>query len=172
MNFEDAMRGTMAPADIAGAIVLLDIPYIDFAGVEQVGQLLMHKDLAQEVQEIFGVLKASRFPIQQMVPIVAYNWDDVASMTANNCSAFNYRLIAGTDRMSNHATGRALDINPIQNPYFTSPGISSPPNLIYDTGAKGTVATDDIVVSTFKAYGWQWGGDWVRIKDYQHFEKL
>lgn len=172
MNYEEAMRGTKAPADIAGAIVLLNILYIDFDHREQKGQLLVHKDVADDVHAIFKEIYEAKFPIARMVPIVAYGWDDIASMSANNCSAFNYRTIAGTSRLSNHATGHAIDINPIQNPYFTSEGISSPPDLTYNVLAKGTITADDIVVTAFKKRGWSWGGDWHNIKDYQHFEKI
>lgn len=172
MTFEEAMRDTKAPAEIAGAIVMLEIPYVNFNGAEQMGQILIHKDLAQDVKSIFATLLEYQFPIQKMIPIAAYDWDDVRSMSDNNCSGFNYRVIAGTDGLSNHALGRALDINPIQNPYFTSTGISSPPGLTYDLSAQGVIADGDIVVSTFKRYGWEWGGDWATVKDYQHFEKL
>jgi hypothetical protein len=171
VNLSEALHNTKAPQGIIDTIVLVDIPYFGFNDQIHDGQLLIHKDLAKDVQAIFAELAERQFPIERIVPIVAYDWDDVASMSANNSSAFNYRVIAGTDRLSNHATGRALDINPIQNPYFTSEGISSPPGLIYDVQTKGTIIAEDFVVSTFKKRGWQWGGDWASVKDYQHFEK-
>lgn len=171
MNLREALSGTKAPQDIIDTIILIDVPYFGFDDQLHSGQFLIHQDLVQDVQEIFSVLAEHKFPIERVTPIVSYNWDDVASMSANNSSAFNYRVIAGTDRLSNHATGCALDINPIQNPYFTSDGVSSPPGLTYDASIKGTIVADDFVVSTFKRFGWQWGGDWTSVKDYQHFEK-
>jgi hypothetical protein len=36
-------------------------------------------------------------------------------MTANNTSTFSCRRVAGTSRSSEHAYGRAIDVNPVQN---------------------------------------------------------
>lgn len=171
MDLNEAMRGTGAPAEIAEKIVMLDIPYLDFAGSEQIGQLLVHQELAGEVQEIFAEIMLAKFPIAKMVPIAIYNWDDHDSIRDNNSSAFNYRVIAGTDRLSNHATGRAIDINPIQNPYFDVHGVSQPPGYQYDPQAFGAITAEDAVVNSFKKRGWEWGGDWHDTKDYQHFQK-
>lgn len=37
--------------------------------------------------------------------------NDNKSMSANNTSAFNYRVISGTKKLSNHSYGLAIDIN-------------------------------------------------------------
>ena len=39
-------------------------------------------------------------------------------MEADNTSCFNYRVVAGTNRVSKHGLGTAVDINPRENPYL------------------------------------------------------
>jgi peptidoglycan LD-endopeptidase CwlK len=131
---------------------------------------VVHLELAEDVRAIFNELYARTFPIQKMVAIVAYGWDDDRSMADNNTSAFNYRLIFGTDRLSNHSFGREVDINPMQNPYVRRDREVVPPGSSYDLAKPGTITGD--VVALFKSYGWAWGGDWKETKDFQHFEKL
>lgn len=170
-SLADALAGTDAPFDIACSLVLLDVPYADAQGSHRTGQLVIHEDLAKEAEDIFKQLYAEKFPIHKMVPIVAYGWDDEASMADNNSSAFNYRKILGTERLSNHALGRALDINPLLNPYFAADGRTYPPDATYRPEIPGTITAEGSVVALFKEYGWAWGGDWIDRKDYQHFEK-
>ena len=89
-------------------------------------------------------------------------------MLANNTSAFNYRTIAGTTRLSNHATGRAIDINPMLNPFMRDAYVA-PSGATYDTKISGTVT--EKIAEIFKSRGWSWGGDWTDRKDWQHFER-
>ena len=107
----------------------------------------------------------------QTYPVVKYDWSDYESMNADNSSAFNYRFVANTTRLSNHATGRAIDINPWQNPQIIK-GVASPEGATYNPTAKGTLTENSVVVKLFKEKGWEWGGDWKTRTDYQHFEKL
>ena len=104
-----------------------------------------------------------------MIPVAAFNWDDDASMTNNNTSAFNYRFIYKTNSLSNHAYGRAIDINPVQNPYILSDGTVMPEGAEYNLATLGTITF--AIAKIFKSRGWEWGGDWLRVKDWQHFEK-
>lgn len=169
MSLEEALAGKDIPDDIKNSVTLVAVPFVSFSGEVCEGQLVVHKEVADEVREIFKKLSDMRFPIERMVPVVAYQWDDDASMAANNSSAFNYRIIYGTDRLSNHAYGRAIDINPIQNPYVRSDGTAVPSGARYDLAQPGTVT--DEVVGIFKSHGWTWGGEWSDRKDWQHFEK-
>jgi len=169
MTFEEALQGKEIPEEIRNNLTLVTVPYFSFDREVCEGQLVVHTEVANEVQEVFKKLFEMKFPIRQVVPIVAYNWDDDASMAANNTSAFNYRIIAGTNRLSHHATGRAIDINPVQNPYVGVDGVVAPASAMYDLTQQGTVTSD--IVSIFKSYGWEWGGDWTDRKDWQHFQK-
>jgi peptidoglycan L-alanyl-D-glutamate endopeptidase CwlK len=169
MTLEEALAGKEIPREIRESLTIVTVPYFSFAEMKGEGQLVIHQDLASGVEEIFGKLFVMQFPIQKMLPITAYGWDDEASMADNNTSAFNYRVIAGTSQLSHHATGRAIDVNPVQNPYVGVDGDVSPRGAVYDPSVRGTV-TDDIV-ALFKSYGWAWGGDWGDRKDWQHFQK-
>ncbi|HWH07042.1 MAG TPA: M15 family metallopeptidase [Candidatus Paceibacterota bacterium] len=167
----EALKGKEVPDDVRDSIELIDVTYISFDGALHQGQIIVHKDLVTEVIEIFEGLRALRFPIEKVVPVVAYDWDDNASMAANNSSAFNYRTVAGTDRLSNHSFGRAIDINPALNPYTQIDGLVMPPGAVYDPSRPGTFVTDSEAVRLFTDRGWTWGGTWINTKDWQHFEK-
>jgi len=92
-------------------------------------------------------------------------------MAANNTSSFNYRNVAGTMKLSNHARGQALDLNPKINPWIKEKKID-PPNGSYDPKVPGTLTEDSLVTKKFLELGWGWGGRWSAYKDYQHFEKV
>lgn len=169
MSLDEALAGKEIPIEIRNNLTIIRVPFFSFEGKVEEGQLVIHKELAEEVLNIFEKLKQMRFPIKQIVPVVAYAWDDDASMAANNSSAFNYRTIYGTNRLSNHSYGRAIDINPVQNPFVRNDGEVTPNGARYDTTTPGTV--DDKIADVFKLFGWSWGGDWSDRKDWQHFEK-
>lgn len=169
MTFDEALAGKEIPDEIRESLALVSVPFFSFDREVYEGQLVVHKEVAGEVQEIFKKLCEMQFPIQQIVPVVAYEWDDDKSMADNNTSAFNYRVIFGTNRLSNHSYGRAIDINPVQNPYIQRDGVIVPPDAKYDLTQQGTITTE--VASLFKSYEWDWGGDWETGTDWQHFEK-
>ena len=119
---------------------------------------------------MFRVILTEKFPIQAVVPVTSYDWDDDRSMEANNTSAFNYRTTTGSSTLSKHARGFAIDLNPVQNPYSKGSTIL-PPGATYDDNAPGTLTENSPIVQKFKELGWEWGGNWNTLKDYQHFEK-
>jgi hypothetical protein len=139
-----------------------------------VGQIVVAEALAEDVQEIFDELCNEEFPIQSIVPIVHYGHDDFASIGENNTSAFNYRKVAGTSRLSKHALGRAIDLNPLLNPYVNMDGSPKEGSFSYpgyDPTVPGTIVEDDAVVQAFLRRGWTWGGHWTDALDLQHFNK-
>ena len=168
MTLAQALANSPAPPEVLANQMLLDVPFVDFDGEKQIGQLVMARELGEEVAAIFAEIYG--FPIAQMAPVVAWNWDDDASMEANNCSGFNYRRKVGKSALSAHALGRAVDINPRQNPY-TNGDLTLPAGAIYDESAPGTLVAEGIVVRAFESRGWQWGGRWTSLLDYHHFEK-
>lgn len=171
MDFDEAVAGTGAPREIVETLALLDVRYVGFDDGLHAGQIVVHRDVATELGEIFDLLWALKFPIAQAVPVVRYAWSDEASMAANNTSAFNYRLIAGTRRLSRHASGRAVDINPRQNPVLYADGRGAPAGAVRRPGSPGTFAEGHPAVLAFTAKGWRWGGHFDHVKDYHHFEK-
>ena len=132
----------------------------------------MHRDVAADVVAAFRRLHAARFPVRRMVPVDAYDGSDFRSIEADNTSAFNCRYVEGTRRWSEHAYGRAIDVNPIENPYVSGGRTShraSVPYLDRSRRRPGMAHEDDVLVRAFDVIGWGWGGRWSGAKDYQHF---
>jgi hypothetical protein len=170
MTFEEAVAGTAAPENIIDCLCLLTVRYRAFDGLLHEGQLVVHKTAKNDIIEIFRIIEKSEFPIARVIPIVRYNWSDDQSMAHNNTSAFNYRFVSGTERLSNHACGRAIDINPYQNPVIYGNGHVSPPGAVFMPGAAGTFFEEHLLVREFLSRGWQWGGYFTSLKDYHHFD--
>ncbi len=168
MTLDEALRNKDIPADIRKTLELVVVPYFSFEEREETGYLVVHKDLVNDVRKIFATLAEQHFLIEKMIPVSAYGWDDDVSMEDNNSSAFNYRTIAGTERLSNHAFGRAVDINPRLNPYVRGDYVA-PRGATYDPRKPGTVTPE--IADLFISRGWIWGGNWSDRKDWQHFEK-
>jgi len=171
ISFAEAVCCTRAPDDIVSALCLMDVRYFSFDGRLHQGQLVVHESLRKDVSEIFDMIEKSRFPVAKAIPIVKYDWSDEASMSDNNTSAFNYRCIAGTDILSNHAWGRAVDINPFQNPVIYASGFSEPAKAVYEPLKIGTFCETHPLVCEFIQKGWRWGGQFDDMKDYHHFDK-
>jgi peptidoglycan LD-endopeptidase CwlK len=172
LDFSRALEGTAAPRKVLDSLCLLGVYYFGFDGRRHKGQLVVNRDLATELQGIFVLMEKLRFPVAGVVPIVCFGWSDEASMAADNSSAFNYRLIAGTARLSRHAFGRAVDINPQENPAIHPDGRISPAGAVWRPENPGTFTEEDHpVVRAFLEQGWIWGGDFSHIRDYHHFEK-
>ena len=168
MTLDEALQGSVAPPEILGNQTLLDVPFVGFDGENRSGQIVVARDLAAQVAAIFAEIRG--FPLGQVTPVVAFGWSDDASMEANNCSGFNYRRKVGKGTLSAHALGRAIDLNPLQNPYINGE-LTLPPGAIYDAARPGTLLADGIVVRAFERRGWIWGGRWTSLLDYHHFEK-
>lgn len=170
MTQEEALTGMEIPHYIVQSLVLINVRYWSFDEREHVGQLVIHRELAADVRGIFEEINAAHFPIEKIIPVSAYDWSDNASMEDNNSSAFNYRKIVGGESLSQHALGRAIDINPRLNPYVKGE-LVLPNGAVYAPDIPGTITSDSVVVRAFLNRGWDWGGSWERLKDWQHFEK-
>lgn len=176
ISLPEALRKD-APFELKSKQRLVEVLYYSFDGKIHKGQIVIDSRLVQDVKEVFRVALESRFPIGSAIPIShdkfykdgKWNEDDI-SMLSNNSSGFNYRKVTGGKKLSLHAYGYALDINPQQNPYIKG-DIVLPSGAVYDPQIPGTLAPDCPVVKTFLSLGWKWGGDWKSLKDYMHFEK-
>lgn len=158
----------------------LRLKHIDFNGEKQTGEMIVHKAVSVEVTEIFKALYDAGYPIKKMRLVSEYRGSDWQSIEADNTSAFNCRKATGSKNYSKHSYGKAIDINPIENPYVFRNGKSShkasKPYLIRKRTSESApqramLLPNDKAVQIFKKYGWQWGGDWSGVKDYQHFSK-
>ena len=158
------------------------LSYLDFQGRTKTGELVMHKEAAKEIVKIFKELYAAGYPVKSMRLVSDFGGNDWRSIEADNTSAFNCRRATGSSQWSKHAYGRAIDLNPIENPYISRSGhISHKESLRYRRRVHGSkirsaedkavLLKNDRAVVIFKKYGWRWGGDWPGTKDYQHFYK-
>ncbi len=168
MTREQALGDNSFPKAILDEQELIAVRYYGFDGKLHEGQIVVHRDLKNDIIEIFREIEQSRFPVAKVVPIVSYGWSDSKSIADNNTSGFNYRTIDGTKRLSDHARGRAVDLNPFLNPWI---GRSGKAARAYNPAIAGTITDSSSVVKSFAKRGWAWGGSWKNSKDYQHFYK-
>jgi hypothetical protein len=159
------------PDSILSQLSLIEVRYIGYDSLIHQGQIIVNQSISEEMGLIFNELLKVNFPIEKVIPIVYYNWDDDLSMRDNNTSSFNYRKVKNTNRLSLHALGMAIDINPRDNPFIDRHGNKSPTNSTYDTTSIGTITSSSQCYKIFKKFGWKWGGNWRYYKDYQHFSK-
>jgi poly-gamma-glutamate synthesis protein (capsule biosynthesis protein) len=161
-------------------LVLLTVPFRDFAGRPAAGELVVAKSVAAVLARIFTeIYDSAAFRIARMDRVDKYGGSDTASMAANNTSAFNCRPVEGTTTLSAHASGLAVDINPVQNPWVKGDEVDPEAGRPFDTvpkrqaaqngGQPGIILGGGAAVAAFKRNGWRWGGDWSSYKDYQHF---
>ena len=162
----------------------LTIPYYNFEQQVMLGEMIVNVDIQEDVLNIFKELFNNKYEINSMKLIDDYwilgtdgNKADNNSIEENNTSCFCYRQVTGGESISNHGYGRAIDINPQQNPYVEN-GKNSHRNADeyvnnrYVGEPHVIVASDeDICYSIFTKYGFTWGGNWTNPIDYQHFEK-
>jgi len=154
----------------------IDIDYLGFDGGTHRGQLVVNDDVVDDVIAIIDELRRIRYPIEKMQTVDHYpGAEDELSMQDNNTSAFNCRPLPGSAAWSLHAYGRAIDINPLVNPYVDAAGDLQPktarPYLDRSRDDLGLLHAGDAAVRVFTDRGWRWGGNWRNPIDYQHFER-
>ncbi|MBQ2639320.1 MAG: M15 family metallopeptidase [Bacilli bacterium] len=172
-------------------LVYIKLMYYNYNHEIKQGEMIVNKDIFLDVIDIFSELFYNEYEIYS-VKLIDDLWQgdslssDKASMKANNCSSFNYRRILGKNYLSKHATGHAIDINPVENPYIRFDENNQP---IYDNlsdeeiyyaenrnkNLKHVITHDDLAYKLFTEHNFEWGGDWNDPgdpKDYQHFEKI
>ncbi len=152
--------------------------YWGFDDITHNGELIVNKIIAEDITQIFKELYDQKYPIEQMVLVDEYDADDNTSMEADNTSSFNYRKVDGSEHLSLHSYGLAIDINPRYNPY-----VRTVDGMTIVTPYNGTeyadrsidcsyyIDTEDVCYQAFIKHGFTWGGAWKNSKDYQHFQK-
>lgn len=155
-----------------GDLRLVTLTHWGFDARPRRGRLIVHRDVAPAIVRVFRDLFAARYPIRRLRLVEAYGSDDDRSMAADNTSAFNCRLVEGSSSWSEHAYGRAIDVNPLENPYVRGGYVAPPGGRRYADRRqrkRGMIHRGGAAVRAFAAVGWEWGGDWSSLKDYQHF---
>lgn len=157
----------------------LQVSFYDFEGKVQQGELVVHEKAVEDLQYIFEKLFEAKFPIQSMKIVDEFAGSDDASMSANNSSAFYARKVARTGRWSNHASGLAIDINPLINPYSKGEFFCPKEGEQYLDHSKvvpGMITKDSYIYQLFKERGWEWGGECFierdGVVDRHHFQKI
>jgi hypothetical protein len=168
------------PPEVLKQQTVVLVEHYDFKGQHRGGAIEVNSVVAQDVAGFFALARELRFPIEKVSPASdpEYGWNDDRLMDANVTSGFNYRTIAGTNRISLHGLGLAIDVNPYQNPFvgYEADGSTktSPEGSKWDPEAPGTLYDGHPLVEFMLGRGWEWGGHWDpgsgRV-DYQHFQK-
>lgn len=161
-----------------------DLRYIrvlhwDYDNLPHIGEMICNKKIANDLIEIFKELYEAHYPIQRMVLPDEYDADDERQMRANNSSCFCYRTIAGSKTLSKHATGMAVDLNTLYNPYVRRRKDGTlfvqPANATQYCNRQATfrykITKNDLAYKLFTKHGFRWGGSWPKYKDYQHFDR-
>ncbi len=156
------------------ALAYVELDHLGFDRRVHRGELVVARAIADATLALFARLHAIGFPIRAMRLVDDHGADDDRSMAADNCSGFNFRVVAGTDVLSQHAQGVAIDINPVENPWVTSSRFVPPagePYLRRDEIRPGMIVRPGPVVAILDELGWEWGGDWRHASDYHHVVK-
>lgn len=173
------MQGKSFPKEKNARIKRENLRYLrllhyNYEGDIQTGELVCNSAVADELLGIFRELYNKGYRINKITLVDNYDGDDLKSMADDNTSSFNYRVVSGSTKLSRHALGMAVDINPLYNPYVTKNKVEPSQGRKYTDRSKKfdhKIDNNDLAVKLFKAKGWTWGGDWKSVKDYQHFEK-
>lgn len=158
------------PEDLA----YLTISFWGFDGGVHTGEMIVHREVATEIVDVFAKLFAARFPLEEMRIVSPADLDAAPTGDGNNTTAFVCRPVTGGTTFSEHAYGLAIDINPFHNPYrrddLVLPELAGH-YLDRSLGQPGMITDGDVVVEAFAAIGWSWGGNWRSLEDYQHFSR-
>lgn len=156
---------------------LLTLSYWGFDDRAHVGPLVVNAAVAEDVVWVFRRLFQARFPIQTMKLTKRFRPKREEHDTRSNPTAsFNCRPVltpfGPSDTWSMHSYGLAVDVNPMQNPYVVDGYVKnrfSRPYLDRSLSEPGMIHDGDVVVRSFAAIGWEWGGNWSSSKDWMHF---
>ena len=151
---------------------LVRLTYWGFDRQSHWGALVVNSDSVTPITSAFRSLYQARFPIRQIRLVEDFAGSDERSMTADNTSAFNCRLVPGSSTWSQHAYGRAVDVDPLENPEVNNGQVDPPSAAPWADRTRSDPAMirhGDAAWQAFAAVGWTWGGDWTSLKDYQHF---
>ncbi len=173
ISLSKALEGTTAPDSITKELVIIDVEYFSTDSLLHRGQIVVNRKIEEEVRELFEYIKSVRYPIESVLPIKFDLPNGNTTMAnLNNTYSFHYRTVAGgSNKLSRHSQGLAIDFNPFDNPYISKSGKVIPEGSTYDLSKPETLTDDCDVVKRFISLGWIWGGNWNDPKDYMHFER-
>lgn len=153
-------------------LTYLRMSFWGFDDQRHTGEMIVHDDVATDVVTVFRKLYSAHFPIEEMRVTARRELDAAPTGDGNNTAAFVCRKASLSSEWSEHAYGRAVDINPFHNPYVRG-GVTIPELAIAyrtrDRKRPGMIEDADVVTKAFGDIGWGWGGEWQSVKDWMHF---
>ena len=160
------------PVSLSG-LRMIEMTYHGFDHKVHTGKLVVAKSATHDMVTAFRKLFKQKYPIREMKPVDAYDGSDYKSIDADNTSAFNCRIATGSSSWSEHSYGKAVDLNPCENPYVYADGHSEHKHCRKyndrERDDRGLIHAGDSTVDAFASVGWGWGGAWSGDRDYQHF---
>ncbi len=176
------MQGKSYPTDCRIARSELRYVQVLYYGLDEKihkGEIICNQKIADDLADIFLQLYQARYPMGSVRLIDDFDANDERSMQANNTSCFCYRVVRGSARLSKHAQGLAIDINPLYNPCVRTlrdgqrriEPATATPYIKRSEAFPCRIDHQDLCYRLFISHGFRWGGDWKNPKDYQHFEK-
>jgi hypothetical protein len=174
------------PQKILDQQVPLLVTAVNYEGEEYQGVIETNQAIAPVIGEFFFRALNMGFPIPDIAPASTEDFDDLWLQIRNKANSFNYRKIAGTEELSLHSKGRALDVSQagrrkgeqhagFGHPYMrrdekTGLWSSDPEGVRWDPTRPGTLHTNHPLVKFMREKNMIWGGDWKgNVVDYQHF---
>ena len=155
-----------------GELAWLRLTFWGFDAERHTGELLVHASAVHDLDAVFRRLWQARFPMEQVVIVESLDLEAPPTGDGNGTGGFVCRPTTGGTSFSQHAYGLAVDVNTFQNPYWNA-GLVIPERasayLTRERVRPGMVTADGPVVAAFADIGWEWGGAWSTLKDYQHF---
>ena len=158
---------------------LLTVAHWGFDGGVRSGQLVVAREYADDLRGVFRKLYDLRFPIRHMRLSDSYGSAAARPADGDVSGSFECRQAvpspcsggSGTGSWSNHAYGRAIDLNPLENPYVGCGRTRDRERARYmDRSRLRRGMVTPAVVRAFRSIGWNWGGAWTgATKDYMHF---
>jgi len=164
-----APKDDPVPDSVRSRLVVVHVRFLGDDGSPHEGELVCHRLAARDLAGLFDTLFKAGFPLRSVRPVSDFGGSDSLSMASDNSSAFNWRRVKGTRRLSAHALGLALDLNPWRNPFEHRNG-NRPAGAVRDPRRPGTLSDTSLAVRYLRARGWWWGGRWASGRDWQHFE--
>lgn len=156
----------------AGDLAWIRLTFRGFDGARHTGELLVHEDVADDMETVFRRLWRADFPMEEMRVVRRDELDLPPTGDGNNTTGFVCRAAVGSSRFSEHAYGLAVDVNPFHNPYskgsLVLPELASA-YLDRSRRRPGMIHPGDAVIRAFASVGWGWGGEWNSLKDRHHF---
>jgi hypothetical protein len=167
-------RSTWAPGCPVRAdqLAWVRLTFIGFEGDRHTGELLVNHDAVHDLVGVFARLYRDEFPIEEMRITTKAEQTAPPTGDGSNTTAFNCRPVRGGTSYSQHAYGRAVDVNPFQNPYLKGDLVLPELAGAYRDRSwrrPGMILPHGPVVRAFTDLGWGWGGSWHALKDLQHF---